>query len=271
MTRTVHHNFINTYHFFPYISHIFPIYFQSRSLTFNFHNKHKGCVFFYVMTDSTEDEFSLPSTLDPSDPSVVSVGDGFVPSRCEIVSSFIDATITQSPEEREAIQRLQYGDLPREAWNDRPDQEKHWVSGKLVLPEVYSEKLKDPTSCMVIGTNGTIAIALRANNWSEPHTDSYKDPNEWPEGLTEMRTDMTKAAHLNPIFAHKMALGDFEIEAFKRSLQYEVNARITSKKTCTPDDQSLDGSGKDRSRAEACNRSDWSNHHHQIQQHGGRK
>jgi len=188
-----------------------------------------------------------------------------VPSKCEIVSSVYDATITQTEEERHDILRLQYGDLPPEQWADRAEQEKHWVSGKLTLLQSWAPPLKDPTRCLIIGTNGTVAIALKGMDWKEPNKNAYSDPHDWttlmptpkkkpptppseeppskgPKEETKednvarqrrefvaKRKVMVEESHRNALLAYKMAMGDFECESFKRALDHELKTRITTK------------------------------------------
>jgi len=181
------------------------------------------------------DQFALQAT--PEDAVMLDIR-----SKSEIVSSVFDATFTKTEAEQDAIYRFQWGDLPKDQWPKRKDQELAWVSGEVILLEAYSAPLRAPKSCVVVGVNNTVGIAIMAKNWGvtkgkdaevkepEKKEETEKKKSDQQQALEDGRTKMEAYARKNPIFAYKMALSAFECESFKRSLRYQIDTRIPTRK-----------------------------------------
>jgi hypothetical protein len=187
--------------------------------------------------DDDVNQFARPPTKIEDDDE----DDGNSTSQCEIVESVFDATFTQTANERDSILSIQYGDLPKDQWKGRKEQEKHWVSGKLSLLEAYSAPLNHSDSCYVVGTNGIVAIAVVAKDWpvdpkkeeeeeeakEEKHSDRKTARRRAFEAMEEAKRERGTQ---NAVFAYKLQQSRFESDSFYQSLRFQLDTRITTQK-----------------------------------------
>jgi hypothetical protein len=129
-------------------------------------------------------------------------------------------------------QELDYGDLPKELWSTRFDQEQWWVAPKTVQNQFIVQTLRAglpyPARALIAGTNGTYAFALVCMDDQE-----FKPPPPHREGDDESAYERCKKlydsyATANTLFNYKYNfLSRFECRAFQAALKHRIRELST--------------------------------------------
>jgi hypothetical protein len=152
----------------------------------------------------------------------------------EVVSSTFGAKKTMSKEQKEAFLHANYGDLPRELWEGRYDQEAAWIAPGETdnIIDLDSGLLPHPDRTIIIGTNGTISFALQcADDDTIPFDkerllNPEKKPNNRDELIAIVDNYHAQYSRVNVAFDYKRRLSEFEGASFYLALKYDIESNI---------------------------------------------
>ena len=145
----------------------------------------------------------------------------------EIVSHAHEAVSTKTTEEREMDESISYGALPAELRKGRAEIEKHWIAASPDEKhnDSLSEELDAYSRCIIVGTNGQCAFALKCPDSKKAKTEAPVDYSTLSnEEILKKETKASRTyAAVNAAFAYKSATSQLEKNAFFHLSNFEIS------------------------------------------------